>query len=314
MRRLLLASLLVLFSLTAAAPPPQNLSAPCSLAYGTSPPEPLPGWLQTNVTVETLATRNTYELLAGQLLRTGIVDGAQCPSYGMNADGSPNACGLETAKEEIIRWQNRYDPAIVAAANLHHLPAKALKAVIAVESQFWPAASWEKGEIGLGQMTQAGADMLLAWQPAYFQTVCAQGFDKQTCAKGYDSLDLKSQQMIRGLVLRSLDATCPTCKGSVDSAKGEQAVAVLAEAIGASCQQSNRTFWLATGKQPAALLSYEDFWRLTLANYHVGAGCIYEALRQTGNPGSWSAIAINFPAGCQSGAEYIRRIEEQMIP
>jgi len=314
MHRYFLFSLLLVMFLSAAAPVPQTPTSPCSQAYGAVPADPLPGWMQGNVPVEGLATRNSYELLAGQLLWTGIVDGAQCPSYGLNADGSPNACGLQIANEEVQRWQNRYDPAIASTAAAQNLPAKAIKAVIAVESQFWPAANWDKGEIGLGQMTEPGVDMLLAWRPLFYQSTCKGTLDEQACAKGYTNLDLPSQRMLRGLVLKSMDATCPNCKGGVDPEKGNQAVTVLSEALTASCQQSNRTFWMATGKRPAALLSYEDFWRLTLANYHIGAGCVYQALRHTGNPNSWSAIAINFPAGCQSGAEYIRRIEEQLIP
>ena len=314
MLRYSLLSLLVLFFLSAAAPVPQSPPPPCSQSFGAVPSLPLPGWLQTNVPVDALTTRNAYEILASHLLRAGIVDGSQCPSYGLNADGSPNACGLQVANEEVLRWQNRYDGSIAASAMAQNLPAKVMKAMIAVESQFWPAASWEKGEIGLGQMTEFGADMVLSWRPAYYQQICQQGFDDQTCAKGYLNLDLPSQRMLRGLMLKSLDATCPNCKGGISPEKGNQAATVLGEALTASCQQSNRTFWMATGKRPAALLSYEDFWRLTLANYHIGAGCVYQALRHTGNPSSWSAIAINFPAGCQSGAEYIRRIEEQIIP
>ncbi|MEN6579846.1 MAG: hypothetical protein ABFD05_04355, partial [Anaerolineaceae bacterium] len=65
---------------------------------------------------------------------------------------------------------------------------------------------------------------------------------------------------------------------------------------------------------PAALLSFEDYWRLVLANYHAGAGCVYQALRKTGNPNSWNSIAANFSSGCASGAEYIRRIEGQIKP
>ena len=163
-------------------------------------------------------------------------------------------------------------------------------------------------------MTEMGADLVLAWRPDYFQAICSQGLDKAACAKGYGGLDLATQRLLRGLVLKSIDATCPTCQGGVDPTRGDQAVVVLTETLGASCRQSNRTFWLATGKRPAELLSYEDFWRLSLANYHIGTGCVYQALRHTGNPSTWSAIAINFPAGCGSGAEYIRRIEEQIIP
>ena len=121
------------------------------------------------------------------------------------------------------------------------------------------------------------------------------------------------------MVLRDIEDTCPNCPGGVDLEKGNQAVRVLTETLNASCLQSARIFNLATGKQPAAFLSYDDYWRLVLANYHAGAGCIYQALRKNGNPNSWNvpersewdwnSIAANFSSGCASGAEYIRRIE-----
>ena len=314
MRRTLILSILIWFCLSAAVPPLPVSPNACSQAYGATLPDPLPGWLQPVEQPADLQTAQSFELLAGHLLKAAIVDGSRCPSGGLNADGSPNACGLEASRDEVFRWQNRYDAAIQASASGQNMPAKVIKAVIAVESQFWPAANWAKGEIGLGQMTEMGADLVLAWRPDYFQAICSQGLDKAACAKGYGGLDLAAQRLLRGLVLKSIDATCPTCQGGVDPARGDQAVTVLTESLGASCRQSNRTFWLATGKRPAELLSYEDFWRLSLANYHIGTGCVYQALRHTGNPSSWSAIAINFPAGCGSGAEYIRRIEEQIIP
>jgi hypothetical protein len=120
--------------------------------------------------------------------------------------------------------------------------------------------------------------------------------------------------LLRGLVLKEIDATCPSCAGGVDLEKGKQAVQVLTETLNASCLQSTRVIYLATEKSPAALLSFEDYWRLVLANYHAGAGCVYQALRKTGNPNSWNSIAVNFSSECASGAEYIRRIEGQIKP
>jgi hypothetical protein len=116
------------------------------------------------------------------------------------------------------------------------------------------------------------------------------------------------------MVLRQIDATCPTCSGGVDPLKGDVAVSILAETLNASCQQTARTFRMAQGKTPAAVMSFENFWRLSLANYHVGTGCIYQALRITGNPSSWNAIATNLTGSCRSGSVYIHRIEEQLIP
>lgn len=215
---------------------------------------------------------------------------------------------------EADSWQNRYDPAIVAAAQASNVPPYLMKAMIAVESQFWPAPNWMKGEIGLGQMTEFGADLVLSYRPVYFQQVCRQALSEDECGQAYPFLSDANRAMLRGLVLRSLDTSCPTCLSGIDPAKGNQAVSVLAETMAASCTQSGRVIRIVTGKSPAALMSYEDFWRFVMANYHSGAGCMYQALRRSGNPTNWPVIASGLPVGCQSGSTYIRRIEENIKP
>jgi len=87
---------------------------------------------------------------------------------GLNADGSPNGCGVALSEPAVIEWQNQFNEAIIDAARALRLPPRLLKVVIAVESQFWPGSDWEKGEVGLGQMTEAGADMLLTWRPGVY--------------------------------------------------------------------------------------------------------------------------------------------------
>jgi hypothetical protein len=285
----------------------------CHAAYGQSPSS-LSEWLKPAGEDMDLNTTNRYDLLSGKLLSSGLVDGSSCPAGGLNPDGSPNACGLNVTRELTITWQNLYDPVILAAAQSNNLPPKVIKAMIAVESQFWPGANSTWGEIGLGQMTEFGADLVLTWRPEYYQGICRQAFGNDGCKTGYLFIDSSTQRLLRGLVLKEIDATCANCLGGVDIERGELAVRVLAETLNASCSQSARVVGLATGKLPSSLMSYEDYWRLVLANYHAGAGCVYQALRNTGNPNSWSSIASNFSRGCASGAEYIRRIEEQIKP
>ena len=285
----------------------------CQNAYGLTPSS-LPDWLMLADENTDLTTTNRYDILAARLLSTGLVDGSVCPGNGLNIDGSANACGLELSSAQVITWQNQFDPDILFSARSTQLPPKIVKAVIAVESQFWPVADWNLGEIGLGQMTGYGADLVLAWRPAYYQNICRQAFGGKGCAVPYQSLDLSTQYLLRGMVLKEIDATCSNCPGGMDIEKGKQAVLVLAETLKASCLQSARIIYLGTGKIPSQILSYEDFWRLVLANYQAGAGCVYQALRRTSNPNNWNSIAANFSSGCASGADYIRRIEEQIKP
>lgn len=285
----------------------------CQIAYGDSPTS-IPDWLMSAEENTDLSTTNRYDILAAKLLSSGLVDGSACSSNGLNPDGSATGCGLDLVLNQVIIWQNQYDPVILSASQSNELPPKVVKAVISVESQFWPAANWTLGEIGLGQMTGYGADLVLMWRPTYFQSICRQVYGEKGCAKPYQFLEPSTQSLLRGMVLREIDASCPNCPGGVDIEKGKQAVWLLAETLNASCQQSTRIIYMTTGKSPASLLSYDDYWRLVLANYHSGAGCVYQALMKTKNPNSWGAIASNFSSGCASGAEYIRRIEEQIKP
>jgi len=285
----------------------------CQIAYGLTPTS-IPDWLMPATENTNLTTANRYGVLAAELLSSGLVDGATCPALGLNPDGSANGCGIELTHDQVLTWQNQFDSVILSSSQAAELPPKVVKAVIAVESQFWPAANWTRGEIGLGQMTGYGADLVLMWRPDYYQSICRQAFGGKSCSAQYQFLDSSTQLLLRGLVLKEIDATCPSCAGGVDLEKGKQAIQVLTETLNASCLQSTRVIYLATGKSPAALLSFEDYWRLVLANYHTGAGCVYQALRKTGNPNSWNSIAANFSSGCVSGAEYIRRIEGQIKP
>ena len=298
----------------AAVPAQVQIFNTCEAAYGASQPQNPPKWLQSQVTIADLATQNRYDVLAGRLLQTGLTNGSQCSSNGINRDGSANACGLEAARSSVAAWQNRYDPAILSAAQAYGLPPYLMKAVIAVESQFWPGPDWVKGEIGLGQMTQGGADLLLTYRPVYYQGICRQALGDETCNQDYLSQPFYNRAMLRGLVLQSLDTTCSSCQGGIDVDKGTQAVTVLAESLVASCSQSARVITTATGKRPSELMPYEDFWRFVLANYHSGAGCMLQALQQSGDLTSWSGITAGLSSGCISAPAYIHRIEESIKP
>lgn len=311
--RLFFLSILSFLFLCAASPLPVDASMPCAEAYGAVP-EQAPGWLRMDIGLNDLATQNRYDLLAGHLLRSGFVDGSACSSGGLTPDGSPNGCGIDVANAEMQRWQNQYDPAILASAAASNVPPYLLKGMIAAESQFWPAGDWMKGEIGLGQMTAHGADLLMSYRPNIYRQACAQVLGEEACGKAYPALEDDHRAMLRGWVLGSLDVTCPSCVGGIDAGKGARAVEILAETLAASCSQSARVIRIATGKTPASLMSYEDFWRFTLANYHSGSGCMYQALRNSGNPTNWPVITSGLPQGCFSGQIYVRRIEENIAP
>lgn len=153
----------------------------CQIVYGLTPIS-IPDWLMPAEENTDLLTANRYDILAAKLLSSGLIDGSTCPANGLNPDGSANGCGIELVTNQVKVRQNRYDPTILTYSRSNDLPPKVVKAVIAVESQFRPAANWTRGEIGLGQMTGYGADLVLMWRPGYYQSICRQAFGGNSVA------------------------------------------------------------------------------------------------------------------------------------
>jgi hypothetical protein len=111
----------------------------CQIAYGLTPTS-IPDWLMPVEENTDLTTANRYDILAAKLLSSVLIDGSTCPAKGLNPDGSANGCGIELATDQVKVWQNQYDPTILTYSRSNALPRFWVKAVIAVESQFWPAA------------------------------------------------------------------------------------------------------------------------------------------------------------------------------
>jgi hypothetical protein len=159
-------------------------------------------------------------------------------------------------------------------------------------------------------------DLLLTWNQEAYLRFCRQAFGENGCSYSYHELNATDQRYLRGFVLHRIDTSCPSCAGGIDADKSEPSIRIIAETLQASCLQTASLVWEHTGKEPAAEMIYEDFWRLVLANYHSGAGCTANAMANIGNGtnGSWSAIANHYTGACASGPVYIRRIEEQIKP
>ncbi len=77
----------------------------------------------------------------------------------MAADG----CGMAAARQTVITWQNQFNDDIYKAAAAYHVPARMIKRIIAVESQYWPVWTNARGETGMLQISRAGADVLLRY-------------------------------------------------------------------------------------------------------------------------------------------------------
>jgi len=270
-------------------------------------------------------TDKTLHTLSARLILNGVVDASSCPAGGLSLGLDwPTACGLEKASSVVTAWQNQFDGYIWLASRDYGIPPKILKTLIDYESQFWPGNSrFYLDEVGLGQINQLGVDVLLRRDPTYYQKVCPSVLSD--CARPYASLDPFQQAQIRGAVVNSVDATCPTCDFGVDLDKAKQSIGLIASLLKANCQQVNdivkapykpdpdadaatATAAVATvvagGTSPST--DYEDMWRFTLASYHSGISCFQNAVlatKKTRGPVIWENVSRELT--CKGGEAYV---------
>lgn len=205
----------------------------CSIVWGKRDEEnatwdnfvQFPYQMNTSKTLHTLTTR---------LILNGVVDASDCPAGGLNLGLNwPTACGLEKAFSAVIAWQNQFDGYIWLASRDQGVPPKILKTLIEFESQFWPGNSrYFIDEVGLGQINQLGVDVLLRRDPTYYQKVCPSILSD--CSRPYTSLEPGQQAQIRGAVVNSVDATCPTCENGIDLDKAKQSISLIASLLKAN--------------------------------------------------------------------------------
>ena len=239
----------------------------------------IPAWLQTPVFADQLHTEIDYNLLAGELISSGLVDANECPNGGLLFNGAANACGLEIARPAVYAWQNQFDEAILIAAKENRVPAFLLKRLFARETQFWPGTSWLAYEYGLGQATSFGLDALFQYYPSYFQSICPAIFTGEACQKTYSNLSAEDQALIRGFMAsRYLNADCSTCEAGIDIAVVTESIDVFAKLMVANCHQVNQILVNYTEEPAGYSSTYSDLWRMTLANYNAGSGCIDQAV------------------------------------
>ena len=272
-----------------------------------------------------LNTKKTLHTLVRNLILNGVVDASSCKYGGLSVGLDwPTACGLEVASSTMIEWQNQFDEYIWLASKDQGIPPKILKTLIEVESQFWPGNSrFYLDEYGLGQINQLGVDVLLRRDPFIYQQVCPSVLSD--CSTPYISLEPSQQALIRGAVVQSVDAACPTCQYGLDLDKAKDSVSLITSLLRANCQQvdsilrtkyksdpdadaATATAVVATvaagGKKPGA--TYEDYWRFTLLSYHSGVSCFNTAVNETrkaGLPVTWENLEPHLE--CKSGSNYV---------
>jgi hypothetical protein len=295
--------------------------ASCSAIWESFPePNGLPHWLSTPETVDELKTNIPYAYLAANLISQGAADAADCPNGGLLADGSANACGLKAAAPAVQEWQNRFDGLIFSVAKNDKVPAQLLKNLFSRESQFWPGVILNKKDVGLGQMTEGGADTALLWNPSFYSQFCPLVLDKSLCSSyGFAKLSAAHQSILRGALVGSVDARCTDCPLGLDLARADFSVDVFAHTLLANCEQAGKIVLDVTGQMPGLVVDYETLWRFTLVNYNAGSGCLAIAINQAYKPSaevplSWEGVSTILDGACPGAVGYVEGVSHLSDP
>ena len=287
-------------------------NASCAKSWDAFPPiGGVPLWLSSPDDVADLETDDSYAYLAGNLISNGIVDASHCADFGLDVNGQATTCGLEAAQPEMIAWQNHFDDLIMEAAEETNVPATLIKRLFARESQFWPGVFNAGTDVGLGQLTENGADIAFLWNPVFFEEFCPLVFEGDECDGGYLSLNEAQQDRIRGALVYSVNALDEDAPLGVDVPQADYSVSVFANTLLGSCEQTGRVMRNNTDLNPGETTGFEDLWKFTLVDYNAGAGCLSLAVGETIQKGqvlNWENLSSNFTVVCERTKDYVEEI------
>jgi hypothetical protein len=241
------------------------------------------------------------------------VDASACPDGGLVPGGGVNQCGLEKARPAVIEWQNQFDQLILSTAQETAVPAQLLKNLFARESQFWPGTYQGAPDVGLGQLTEDGADTILLWNPSFYEQFCPMVYSKDTCGGGYMHLTEEQQVQLQRALVGSVNATCEDCPLGIDLARADFSVVVFAHSMIANCQQAGQVVRNYSGQAPGNVASYEDLWKFTLVNYNAGGGCLAEGITRALGEGlalTWDNVSPFLLGACSGSINYVNDISK----
>jgi hypothetical protein len=289
--------------------------ATCADSWNVFPPVGgPPAWLATPKQSEELSSDIPYTYLATNLIRQGAVDASSCADGGLLPDGNGvNQCGLEKSRPAVIEWQNQFDELILSTAQETAVPARLLKNLFARESQFWPGFYQGAVDVGLGQLTENGADTTLFWNDSFYEQFCPMVYPEDTCGDGYMHLKEEQQLELRRALVGSVNAICEDCPLGLDLAQADFSVVVFAHTMTANCEQTGQVIHNYTDETPGDVASYEDLWKFTLVNYNAGGGCLAEGLTRALGEGlalTWGDVSPFFTGACSGAVNYVNDISK----
>ncbi len=106
-----------------------------------------------------------------------------------------------------------------------------------------------------------------------------------------------NQSLLRGLVLKDVGT--------------EQEMNLLAATLLASSFQVDQMVKNVTGLPVSEVSTYEEMWKLSIANYHAGSGCVGTAMQTAWDNGDdmvWEKVYPNLLGGCMGAVEYVESV------
>jgi len=280
----------------------------CGAAWSSNTADK-PSWSQFPQDPYELNTSKDLHFLGRQLVDQGVLDLKSCPNNGLLGAGL-SACGLELARPHLEYWQNQFDLPIWRAAAEEGIPPKVLKTLIETETQFWPITSDNRlhiDEFGLAQITENGIDILLRTDPDYYYEVCNEAL--ADCKVPYVSLPAEVQYNLRTYLTGMLNTDCPTCAFGRSLDKAAASIDLIARVLKANCLQASP--FISYGGEK---MSYEDSWKVTLAIYNAGIGCVsetYKVVTDADLPLNWDTFSKNFT--CVTGTDYVDKLWYSLV-
>jgi hypothetical protein len=288
--------------------------ASCSDSWSVFPPVGGPSeWLTTPTQSEDLSSDIPYTYLAANMIQQGLADASACADGGLPPGGGVNQCGLEKSRPAVVKWQNQFDELILTTALETAIPARLLKNLFARESQFWPGVYRGAQDVGLGQLTENGADTTLFWNDSFYEQFCPLVYPEDACGDGYMSLDEEARVELRRALVQSVNATCENCPLGFDLAQADFSVTVFAHTMIANCEQAGQVITNYTGETPGDVASYEDLWKFTLVNYNAGGGCLAEGITHALGENlelNWGNVSPFLKGACFGAVDYVNDISQ----
>ncbi|MCE9644374.1 MAG: hypothetical protein K8S20_00120 [Chloroflexi bacterium] len=288
--------------------------ATCADSWNVFPPVGgPPEWLTTPSQSKDLSSDIPYTYLAANLIRQGAVDASSCADGGLDPNNGVNQCGLEKSRKAVNEWQNQFDELILSTAKETGVPARLLKNLFARESQFWPGIYQAVGDVGLGQLTENGADTTLFWNRSFYNQFCPLILEDGACGDGYMHLDDEQQSTLRRALVGSVNASCTDCPLGLDLTQADFSVGVFAHSMIANCEQAGQVVHNYTGETAGDVASYEDLWKFTLVNYNAGGSCLAEAITHAQTLGTeltWDSVSPFLTGACSGAINYVNDISK----